>query len=213
MKAMDALNILSDLMASQRGLVTTAQAEAAGVDRHALSRLERNGHIERVMSGVYRSCAAPSFREERVYVAWLALDRAVPAWERARDESDVVASHGTAAWLMGLGELNPEPITFTSVERRQSARPGLRLVKASLVRGEIVQVSGIPTTSPERTVLDLLRDGEDESLVSNALRDFLRDNPDSVVSNVREKVDEVATRCGHPAGYPLFEALLREAQL
>lgn len=207
MKALDALNILSDLMASQHGLATTAQAEAAGVDRRTLSRLEQNGHIERVISGVYRSRSAPSFREELVYAAWLAMDRKRPAWERSRDYDDVVASHATAAWLLELGELNPEPITFTCVARRQTTRAGIRLVKSALSDDEVVLVSGIPTTSPGRTVLDLLRDGEDLSLVSNVLADAVAKDSGLASGPLSGLVDGLAGRCGLPGGQSLFAML------
>lgn len=210
MKALDALRILAGLMASQRGFVTTAQAERAGVSRQALARLEGSGHIERVMPAVYRSCAAPSTREERVYAAWLILDRTKYAWERTRDENDAVASHATAAWLMGLGELNPEPLTFTSVERKQVRRCGIRTVKSRLQAQDVILVNNIPTTSPERTVLDLLRDGEDESLVANVLRDFASGGTTPISQAFRRRVDGMATRYGHPAGYPLFDAMIME---
>lgn len=63
MKALDALNITDGIAASQRGLVTSAQALAAGVGRMELSRLAANGHLERVGRGVYRASGAPSIRE------------------------------------------------------------------------------------------------------------------------------------------------------
>lgn len=210
MKALDALNILSDPMASQHGMVTTAQAEAIGVDRYTLSRLERNEHIERVISGVYRSRSAPSFREELVYAAWLAMDRKRPAWERPRNAGDVVASHATAAWLLELGELNPEPFTFTCTTRRQTTRTGIRLVKSTLTDDEIVLVSGIPTTSPARTVHDLLRDGEDLSLVSNVLADALANNPQSALNTLRERASKLIGRYNQPTDQLLFGALERK---
>ena len=82
MKALDALNITDGIAASQRGLVTSAQALAAGVGRMELSRLAANGHLERVGRGVYRASGAPSIREEAVWAAWLSLEPAALAHSR-----------------------------------------------------------------------------------------------------------------------------------
>jgi len=41
------------------GLVTTAQAEDAGVSRKQLSRMAASGAIKRVAQGVYRMAGAP----------------------------------------------------------------------------------------------------------------------------------------------------------
>ena len=126
MKKQDAQNILNDLTASQQGVLTTAQARSLGIERLVLSRLETHGQIERIAHGVYRSCAAPSFREGDVWAAWLALYPRAPAWERRRDGSQGAASHGTAAWLLQLGELNPAPMTFILPIRKQTRRDTLK---------------------------------------------------------------------------------------
>lgn len=208
MKALDTLNILNDLSASQRGLFTTAQARAAGVDRLALSRLESNGQIERVMHGVYRACAAPPFREEDVWAAWLALNPSVPAWERARDGSEGAASHGTAAWLFGIGELGPAPITFTTPTRKQTRRDGLRLVKRTVEKDDVATVAGVPVTKPARIVLDLLDDGEDLSLISNVLRDAAAIDDEVLDSEFAAKVDARGARYGMRRKESFYERLM-----
>ena len=48
----EAIRAINDIAASQRGLFTTAQAQASGVDRYVLSRLEALGNIERLAKGV-----------------------------------------------------------------------------------------------------------------------------------------------------------------
>lgn len=209
MKSLDALNILADLSASQRGLFTTAQAHAVGVDRLTLSRLAKNGHIERIVSGVYRASAAPSFREERAFAVWLALEPTTPAWERPRDAGGLVASHGTAAWLLGLGELNPEPFTFTSARRRQTRRRGVRLVKAVLDGADVTDDAGIPVTTPERTILDLLRDGEDLSLIGSVLRDALVVDSSVATDEFKTRIDAFAARRGYPKACQLYDLLVR----
>lgn len=208
MKALDALNILNDLSASQHGLFTSAQARTAGVDRLALSRLESNGQIERVMHGVYRACAAPPFREEDVWAAWLALNPSVPAWERVRDGSEGSASHGTAAWLFGIGELNPAPITFTTPTRKQTRRDGLRLVKGTVGKDDVVTIAGVPVTKPARIVLDLLDGGEDLSLVANVLRDAAAIDDEVLGSEFMAKVDARGARYCMRRKESLYERLM-----
>lgn len=208
MKALDTLNILNDLSASQRGLFTSAQARSMGVDKLSLSRLESRGHIERMMHGIYRSCAAPSFREEEVWAAWLALDPTTPAWERLRNGTRAVASHGTAAWLLELGELNPTPITFTLPKRKQTRRQGLRLLKGSVSEHELTTIAGIPTTTPAKTVLDLLDDTEDPSLVANVLRDAARTDEKVLGDEFVAKVDSRGKRYGIPRGESLYSRLM-----
>lgn len=207
MKALKALNILNDLSASQQGVFTAAQARRVGVDKLALSRLEANGQVERMMHGVYRACAAPSFREEMVWAAWLALDPGVFAWERTRDGTQGAASHQTAAWLLRLGELNPEPITFTAPARKQTRREGVRLARGALVQNEITIVKGIPATTPARTVLDLLDDGEDASLVASVFKDASGASGEMLRGEYAAKVDARAKRYGLTKDQSLFERL------
>lgn len=208
MKALSALNIVNDLSASQQGVFTASQAKAAGISGITLSRLESSGQIERIAHGIYRSCAAPSFREEPVWAAWLALEPAIPAWNRNRDGSQGAASHGTAAWLLDLGELSPTPITFTTTTRKQTRREGLRLVKGALSADDVTTVKGIPTTIPSRIVLDLLQDGEDLSLVANVLKDAADADANVRNEGFVAKVNAFGKRYGLASGQSLYERMI-----
>ena len=55
------------------GLLTTAQAEDAGVSRKQLARMASAGAIERVAQGVYRMAGAPRQDHEAIYATSLAL--------------------------------------------------------------------------------------------------------------------------------------------
>ena len=74
MKLIEAIRAVNDIASSQRGLFTSAQAKALGVERYALSRLEGLDSIERLAKGVYRMGGSPSTREEDVLAAWLSID-------------------------------------------------------------------------------------------------------------------------------------------
>ena len=207
MKALDAINILNDLSASQQGIFTSAQACALGVDKLTLSRLESHGQIDRISHGVYRSCAAPSFREEDIWAAWLTLYPEIPAWKRQRNGMQGAASHGTAAWLLELGELNPTPITFTLPIRKQTRRKNIRLMKAPLCPDEVTIVKGIPTTTPTRIVLDLLHGGEDLSLVTSVLSDAKKTYQEVNSPIFADQVDKLGRHYGLKGRQSLYERL------
>ena len=157
--------------------------------------------------GVCRASGAPSIREEAVWATRLSLEPAALAY--LRDSLACVISHNTAAWLMGLGELNPEPLTFTSAVRRQVQRDGLRVVRGKLLSGEVHTVAGFSCATASRTVCDLVVDGEDLSLVSAVLRDALSAGlvTDEVV--LRRDVDALDKKRGLADGISLYEILRR----
>ena len=199
--------VTADLAASQRGFFTAAQARNAGVDKLALSRLCVAGQVKRIGHGIYQAAGAPGFREEALYAAWLGLIPEVPSYQRPKDETDFVVSHATAAWLHGLGELNPEPLTFTYPSRRQTRSSQMRFVRSALEPQDVTVVSGMPTTTIAHTVLDLLSGGEDLSLVASVLGDALRVDPDFANESFTARVDAFATRYGFGKGFSLYEYL------
>lgn len=206
MKALDALNITDDLAASQRGLLTSAQAHAAGVGRMELSRLAASGHLERIARGVYRASGAPSMREEAVWAAWLSMDPGVMSYDR--DPLACAVSHNTAAWLMGLGELEPEPVTLTCPARRQVAARGIRTVRAELQPVEVAIVGGLPCTTAARAVADLISSGEDISLVAAVLRDALDAGLVQDEAVLRDRIDALGPKRGIRRGESLWNMML-----
>ena len=207
MKALEAISTINDLSASQRGLFTSAQAQALGVGRVALSRLEEYGHIERLAHGVYRTAGSPPLREEDVLAAWMALDPKTPMYERQKGASDFVASLNTAAWLLGIGELNPVPMVFSHPQRRQTRKEGLVFLKRELEPSGITIVGGMPVTTAERTVIDLVAYGEDLSLVAGVLRDALDAGLISDEDSVSEQIGKYSKKRGLKAKSPLYQYL------
>ena len=206
MKALDALNIINEISSSQRGLFTSAQATSLGISRMSLSRLAAYGHIEQVARGVFRAAGAPSIREEDVYAAWLATEPATFAYLRPLDASGCIASLGTAAWLHGLGELKPEPITFSCPTRKQSRNASLRFLKRELPNDDVCVVAGIPATTLRRTVLDLIDYGEDLSLVAAVLRDAELADPGM---ELKSEINLRTAKCGLGKGLDLYSLLKR----
>ena len=110
---------------------------------------------------------------------------------------------------MGLGELGPEPLTFTSAVRRQVQRGGLRVVRGRLSTDEVRTVAGLPCTTATRTVCDLVADGEDLSLVSAVLQDALSAGMIVDEAALRRDVDGLGKRRGLARGTSLYEMLRR----
>lgn len=207
MKTLDAIKKLNDISAYQKGLFTTGQAEKAGVARHALSRLEKNGNIERLAKGVYRMGGAPSSREEDVLATWLSLDP-VNASESETDGKDsVVAMGATAAWLQELGEIGPTPYEFCCARRKQTQRQGIILRKKALPEEDVTAACGIPVTTPARTILDLIDNSEDLSLVGSVLRDALGRGLIRDVKKLATQIDQRGRKIGASNQQSLFEMM------
>lgn len=155
------------------GLFTTAQATSAGVSRKQLVRLTSSGVIERVAHGVYRMAGAPPRPHESVYATWLSLGGATAA----RAESGVsplVAGGVTAAVVHEIGDFFLDGLDFIVPSRKGTRLPGVRLRIRHLSPADVVPVDGLPTVSAERTIIDLIELGTDTSLVTDALRDAVR---------------------------------------
>ncbi|MGH3932114.1 MAG: type IV toxin-antitoxin system AbiEi family antitoxin domain-containing protein, partial [Pseudonocardiaceae bacterium] len=158
MKVAQALRIVGDYAAGQWGMVTTAQAVAAGVDRTTLARLVNAGLLESPARGVYLvPAASPTHVDERA--AWLRLEPSRAAWQRqALDADGGVLSHRSATRIHGLGDLLTSGVDITVPRRRTTRDPRVHLRRGTLTADEVIVIDGLPVTTAERTVLDLLAD-------------------------------------------------------
>jgi predicted transcriptional regulator of viral defense system len=139
--SVDALYPLAERRA---GYVTTAQAAEVGVSRQQLSYLARTGSLERVAHGIYRLRRFPARRFEDVFVACL--------W--AGD--DAVASHDTALAIYELTDAMPAAIHVSVPRPFRGRRPGVTVHVAPLRDGERTERDGMPVTTVERTIADVL---------------------------------------------------------
>ncbi len=172
MKSRDVMRLLDELSASQWGMVTTAQAAAHGVPRLDLSRLCQSRHLERLAHGVYRDAGAPSEEFESLRAAWLAADPSHTAEQRLGDfAGGVVVMGGSAASLHGVGDLPADRHEFSAPVRRQTQRREVSYRQRQLEPGDVTLAHGLPVTTIERTIADLVEDRTDLSLVAEVLRD------------------------------------------
>jgi predicted transcriptional regulator of viral defense system len=175
MKAMTVLRVLADLTGSQWGMVTTAQAARIGVGRLELSRLAADGHLERLGHGVYRAATVPIDRYEGVKSLWLSINPGYTADERLfRRPYDAVVSGPAAAWMLGVGDLVPEPYEFTTPTRRHTQRTELVYRTRALSRENVTIREGLPVTTFEQTVADLVESHIDLSLIADVIADVAR---------------------------------------
>lgn len=201
-----ALAVVSELAAGQWGLLTTAQAEREGVTRLHLSRLTDAGVLERVDRGVYATAASPA-DHRHLRATWLTLDPARTAEERLADPVNAgVASHTSAASLHRLGDLLDDTPEFTIPHRKQSRRE-IRIHRRPLTDIDITIVDGLPTTTPERTIADLLRDGHDPDHVAHIIGQGVRRGVIDL-DDLTVHLDPLARRHGHPSGQAFLEYLL-----
>ncbi|WP_157518179.1 type IV toxin-antitoxin system AbiEi family antitoxin domain-containing protein [Herbidospora mongoliensis] len=175
MKRHPALRAVSARATDQWGLVTTTQAKLAGLSSVDLTRLAGTGLIESVGHGVYLVGGAPVPEHLEIKLAWLRLDPARVAWERHRPETyGGVVSHGSACELHRLGDIPTSTVEITVPTRRTTREPGVRFHQAAIEASDVTFVDGLPVTTAERTVADLLTARVDGGHVGGVVADALR---------------------------------------
>lgn len=210
-----ALGVLAGLSSAQWGLFTSSQAAARGVSRLDLSRLAEAGLLERVTHGVYRDAGAAGDEFEGLRSAWLAIVPKVDASARLQAlADDAVVSGTSAAWLHGIGDLRADRHEFTCSVRRQTQRQEVRIVTRPIATADVTVRHGLPVTTVERTIADLVADRVDLSLVAKVLGDAMRTGSVDL-ENVAHRLAPLAARNGCPAGdgQSLLDRLLRLAGL
>ncbi|WP_083949935.1 type IV toxin-antitoxin system AbiEi family antitoxin domain-containing protein [Herbidospora yilanensis] len=175
MRRHPALKAVSAIATDQWGLVTTAQAKLAGLSSVDLARLHEAGLIESAGRGVYLVGGAPTPDHLEIKLAWLRLDPARPAWQRHHPGTyGGVASHTSACELRELGDIPASSVEITVPARRTTREPGVKLHQAAVDPSDVTIVDGLPVTTAERTVADLLAARADGGHVGKVVADALR---------------------------------------
>jgi hypothetical protein len=189
MKYSESLNLIAEIASDQWGLITNQQAERFGISRLKLSRLAKDEVLTRIRSGVYLDSGAQLGDETYIRAQWLSFKPEALAHERLKHpEKDVVVAGQTACWLYGAGDFIPSPHLFYSSERHQKQTQGIRVLRRRLAPNQIRIVDGLPLTSPEQTIHDLLKQGVDLESVKSAVSDMspLGLNLDKLLAPIRE---------------------------
>lgn len=200
MESRAALRELAEVTSSQWGLVTSAQASARGVGYMTLSRLADSGDLLRLSQGVYKDAGAPADEHLDLRSAWLASEPARLAWERLSDiPATAVVSGESASRLHGIGEFRAIRNEFTTPRRKQTQRADTHYRTRTLTRDDVTLREGLPVTTVERTIADLVEDRQDLSLVGHALRDAARTSRLDA-DRLTELLSPLAERNGHRKG-------------
>lgn len=209
---MDTMAVLDDVASEQWGLVTAAQAKGQGVPLQGLARWANRGRLERLSHGVYRMSGSPQHPLEGIRAAWLALNPGTMAGQRARHGVVGVVSHGSAAQVHQVGDLDTDLVEFTTFQRRQTRRPDVRFHVLALGRDEWELVDGLPVTTLVRTVADLARSSLDGGHLAGVVRDAVVDHHVDI-ADLADALDPYAERygVGRERGDELVTQFLQEA--
>ncbi len=137
---------LRDIGARQLGLVTVREAQAAGVDKHAMARRRESGALITVFAGVMRLGAAPESASQRILAASLAIPGSI-----------ISATSAAVVHAMPLPTTPSDQRPVVCVGRQQSARlHGIRAVHTQIPPQHRRWMTS-HVTSPTATILQLPR--------------------------------------------------------
>ena len=164
-----------DSLSASEGVFTTAQAARLGISRNALAKACSAGRLVRLAHGAYRSAAATSSPTDEIAAAWKLTSPEKMLHERmAYGAWDGIAVGGTtAASLIGIGDFFLTPICMYTPRRLKTRNPDVRSSVRQISREDVGFDHGFAVTRPERTIVDLVLDDEEPSLVRDACDDAL----------------------------------------
>jgi predicted transcriptional regulator of viral defense system len=153
------------------GLLASKDARALGIQDSVLVRLAQRGRLERMSRGVYRIAHFPTDR--------LAQYREAVLWAKASQGPERIAlSHETALLLYGISDVNPSRVNLTvpmSARLRREHPEWIVIHRADLIPQEISQHEGMPITTVERSVIDVLSTTHRTDIARQAVRDAVRE--------------------------------------
>jgi len=146
---MDELYALAE---ERDGLLTSKEARALGVQDSVLIRLAQRGRLERMTRGVYRIVHYPAdrFAQYREAVLWI---------QASQGPKRIALSHETALLLYGISDVNPPQVHLTvpkSTRLRREHPAWIVIHRAELTPQEIGEHEGMPVTTVERSIMDVL---------------------------------------------------------
>ncbi|MBK5211251.1 MAG: type IV toxin-antitoxin system AbiEi family antitoxin domain-containing protein [Coriobacteriia bacterium] len=199
MKTSSNISELQLLAASQWGLFSSAQAQNAGVGRTQLSRMVADGRAENLTSGIYRFTAGETASLADIKAAWMSIFPKETAFDRFKKETpDAIVAGRTAAYVQRIGDLYASPYTFIMQKRKQTTRNDIKYQQWEIDAQDIKIIEGLPVTTVERTIADLIRLKEDPSLVDDIVSDAVRRGVPIDAERLAELLAPLAARNGYP---------------
>jgi predicted transcriptional regulator of viral defense system len=164
----DAARMLYVVAEGHAGYLTARAAAQAGIGRSTLSHHARpGGRLVHVARGVYRLRDFPSSPHEHIVAGWL----------RTPPSADAVVSHESALELYDLSDVIADEVHVT-VPRARRRKPIQGVVihptTFPVTKRQRRDVLGMPVTTVDRTIIDVLRSAglteQVEAAVAEALR-------------------------------------------
>ncbi|OGO60080.1 MAG: hypothetical protein A2032_03545, partial [Chloroflexi bacterium RBG_19FT_COMBO_49_13] len=151
-----------ELAESQAGYFTALQAGKAGFSWERLSANVQSGRFQRVAHGIYRLKHFPASPYEDLFVAFL---RAGPS---------SVISHDSALAIYELSDVLPGEVHLIVPTNASRRRKNIRQHRNHLSPDEISMRNGLPITTVERTIRDIISAGVAEEQVRLAIHQALQ---------------------------------------
>ena len=189
----------TDRSLSRRGMLKLAGAAGAGAGAIGAA----TGTVSAAPAAAAAAAPKGGFAHP---VAWLRLDPKRPVRHRgAGSPKSGVVSHASACAVHGPGGRPADRVELAVPVRRTTRDEGVVLHRARTDAGDIVVVEGLPVTTVQRTVVDLLRVRADASRVGAVVAE--------AASRGLVDVDDLAARVGPFAGAHGLPAEASGAQL
>lgn len=178
------LDTLRSYADRQGGYFLSKQAEEAGVSRQLLSYYAReDGPVHRYYRGLYRIRDYPKTRFDRIIAEWYDTGRRIKA----------AISHESAADVLGLTKRVSHEVHMTAPMRYGERRPPKGVVlhfdDDGVPAEQTFGFEGVPVTTVERTVADLLEDRGATARVSAIIKEALATRK-TTVKALREAAKE-----------------------
>jgi len=157
---------LAEIAAERYGYVTTADAEAMGLDPHRLFEMARRGQLEHPTTAVYRVPLIPVTPLDPYMLATL--------WPR---NADGVISHASALGLYELGDINPAKIHIMVPRAHRPRReiPALYVLhREDLEPDDLTTHEGIPIVTVAKAIRQAHEAHLGPALVRAAIEDGRR---------------------------------------
>jgi predicted transcriptional regulator of viral defense system len=182
------LNELLALAGENDGLLTAKQARALGIVDSVLARLTQRGKLERAARGVYRVPYYPvdRFSQYREAVLWV---------RGSNGPENIALSYDTALAVYGISDVNPSRVHVTVPKdaRFRRHQPTWILIHyGELTPANVTVHEGLPVTSMEKSILDVLNETGRLGLARQAIRDARKEGYISAAdaNRLKRRVDQ-----------------------
>jgi predicted transcriptional regulator of viral defense system len=155
------LTSLYDIAENQAGYFTSAQARNVGYSWERLSNLTKANRFARIESGVYRLNNFPNYPNEDLFIAIL------------KSGPEATLSHETALAVYELSDMMPGVIHINIPKNRSRRRKHIKYHNLKINKSDITRYQGLPITTVERAILDVLKSGVDIPQIERAIAEAL----------------------------------------